>query len=159
MEELRDLVTTPSAAFSADLAAWLSPPQRPRRAVSHRHRTGLRNSVAFGLVCLIVFAVAFFALSGSAPSQPFTFVAAIIALVVGGRNWMTESKLAAQEDSLLLEAHRERHTAFLQRTRIWSRLRHCPSCGLVVDPVTLQSASVFDVHELANGRVGTPIAI
>ena len=152
MAELRNRVSGPTSEFSADLAAWLLPPQRPRRPVSKRHRLGLRNSIAFGMVWVIIFTVACYALTGSAPSIPFAIFTAAVALFIGIRTWRNESKLAANEDKVLLETHWERHRAYLRRRRVWSRLQYCPKCGLVIDPVTLDTRSLYEVHELANSR-------
>jgi len=153
MAELREIVSRPSAHFSADLAAWLSPPHRPDSPVSERFRTGLRNSIAFGVVWMIVFTVATFALTGSLPAWPYVTVALAVALYVAMRSWRTESILAQKDNDLMLEAHGERYRAYLHRRQVWSRLRYCPRCAIVFDLATLQSASLFDIHELANSRI------
>ena len=153
MAELRDLVSKPSSQFSSDLADWLVPPQRPVRPASRRHHTALRNSIAFGIVWMFVFSAACFALSGSPPPFFLTLAALVVAVVVGFSNWRSESKLAAKEDSFLLSAHWERYRAFLQRRRVWTRLRYCSKCALAIDPVTKQTASLYEVHELANSKV------
>jgi len=152
MEELLNLVSTPSSQFSSDLASWLLPPQRPRRPLSRRHKTGIRNGIAFGLVWLIVLTVACFAFTHGLPNIPFALLSISIALVIGTRTWKAESKLAAKEDKLLLETHWERYRAYLQRRRVWSRLRYCAKCGLVADPATQQTTTLFDIHEIANGK-------
>ena len=154
MAELRDLVSKPSSQFSSDLADWLAPPQRPVRPLSKRHRTGFRNSIAFGIVWMIVFSVTCFAFSGEAPNLVLTGGALFLALVLALFNWRSESKLAEKEDSVLLGVHWERYRAYLRRRRVWSRLRYCLKCGLVLDPVTQQSRTLFELHELANSRVG-----
>jgi len=153
MSELGDLVSTPSYQFSSDLAEWLSAPQSPNRPVSKRRKVGIRNSVAYGLVSMIVFTVGFFALEGYAPTTPYVLIEVALGLFIGIKSWRTESKLAASEDSLLLETHVERYRSYLHRRRVWSRLRYCFKCAMVVDPATLQTSSLFDVHELANRRI------
>jgi len=153
MSQLRDVVSTSSNEFSSDLADWLSPPKRPTRPVSNRHRTGLRNSVAFGLVWVMVFSAAYFALSATLPSLFTLGVVGVVGIVLGVANWRTESRLATKEDKLLLGAHWERQRAYLQRRRVWARLIYCSKCALVVDPITHQTASLYDVHELANSKV------
>ena len=153
MADLRDVVSSPSSEFSSDMTSWLSPPQRPSRPVSRRHRTGIRNSIAFGVVWTIVCTVASFALTGRAPAIGFEITIVAVALFVGIRTWRAESKLAAKEDKLLLATHLERYRAYLHRRRVWSRLRYCAPCGLVVDPVTRDTNSLFHVHELANSAV------
>ncbi|AIE86658.1 hypothetical protein [Fimbriimonas ginsengisoli] len=150
MEELSELVSKPSFLFSADLAEWLTPPQRPVLELSRRHRTGLRNGVAFGVVCIIVFTVAYFALTGAAPSLAFATLTLVLATITGFRSWRTERALAASEDKLRLDSHRERYWAYIQRRQVWSRLRYCSKCAVVVDPVTMGKTSLFEVHELAN---------
>ncbi|MDR3688135.1 MAG: hypothetical protein P4L46_02065 [Fimbriimonas sp.] len=152
MSELGDLVSTPSYQFSSDLAEWLSAPQSPDRPVSSRRRVAARNSVAFGVTSMIVFTIAFFALTGYPPTLPFVLLEVAIAITIGARTWRTESRIAATEDSLLMETHVERYRSYLHRRRVWSRLRYCFKCAMVVDPATLQSASLFDIHELANRR-------
>ncbi len=153
MAELLDLVSKRSGQFSSDMAEWLSPPQRPRRPTSKRHRTGFRNSVAFGLFWIVIIITACFALTGEQPNIYYVGVAIGVAVVVGFTNWRSESRLAIKEDKLLLDAHWERFRAFLHRRRVWTRLRYCSRCSLVIDPVTLQTSSLFDVHELANSKV------
>jgi len=153
MAELRALVSTDNNEFSSDLAEWLSPPQRPKRPISKRFRSGMRNSIAFGVVWLIIFSAACFALSGSAPPLILSMIAVGIAITVGVTNWRSESRLATKENNFLMAAHWERYRAYLHRRRVWARLRYCAKCGLVVDPVTLRSASLYEVHELANSRV------
>jgi hypothetical protein len=153
MADLLDLVSKPSSQFSSDMAEWLSPPKRPKRPLSKRHRTGFRNSVAFGLFWIILITVACFALTGAPPNIYYVLVALAMAVVVGFGNWRSESRLASQEDTLLLDAHWERHRAYLQRRRVWTRLRYCTKCGLTIDPVTSQTASLFNIHELANSKV------
>jgi len=156
MAELRDLVSKPSSQFSSDLADWLMPPQKPVRPASRRHHTGLRNSIAFGIVWVIVFSAACFALSGSLPNWIMFLIALSIAIVLGVSNWRSESKIAAKEDGFLLSAHWERYRAFLQRRRVWTRLRYCSKCALVIDPVTNQTASLYNLHELSNSKVRGP---
>ncbi len=153
MAELGELISTPSYQFSSDLAEWVSAPQSPDRPVSHRRRIGLRNSIAFGLVWVIVFSVAYFALTGALPSLPFLILVLSSATVIAVRTWRGELKLADQEDNLLLDTHAERYRSYLHRRRVWSRLRYCFKCAMVVDPATLQATSLFDVHELAHTRV------
>jgi len=153
MLELRDLVSKPNSQFSSDLADWLIPPQKPRRPISKRHRTGTRNSIAFALFWMILITTACIALTGELPNMIFVAVALFFAVGVGLTNWRSESRLAAKEDTFLLNAHWERYRAYLQRRRVWSRLRYCPKCAMVIDPVTLQTSSLFELHELANSRV------
>jgi hypothetical protein len=153
MAELLDLVSKPASQFSSDMAEWLNPPQRPQRPTSRRHKTGFRNSVAFGLFWIAIIMAGSFALSGSAPN-PYTIAASIlIAIVVGLGNYRNERRLANKEDAFLLQAHLERYRAYLVRRRVWKRLRYCPKCAWVTDLVTLQSSSLFDVHELANSKI------
>ena len=153
MEDLRDLVTKPNSQFSSDLADWLVPPQKPKRPVSKRYRTGLRNSISFGVFWLVVMFAICYALSGSIPNLMVTGIALAIAIAVGLSSWRSEYRLATEENNFLLAAHWERYRVYLQRRRVWDRLRYCPKCGIVIDPVTLQSASLYDVHELANSKV------
>jgi len=153
MAELGDLVSTPSYEFSSDLAEWLSPPTSPDRPVSRRHRLGLRNSIAFGVVSFTVLTVANFALTGRMPTIPFLLIELTVASTVGIRTWRTESKLASNEDTLLLETHFERYRSYLHRRKVWSRLRYCFKCAMVIDPATLQSSTLFDMHELASKRI------
>jgi len=153
MAELREIVSKPTADFSADLAAWLTPPHRPESPVSERYRTGTRNSIAFGLVFLIVFTVATFALTGSLPPLPFTSVAIALAIYVMLRSWRTESKVAKRENDKLLETHAERYRAYLHRSQVWGRLRYCPRCAVLFDVSTLQTGTLYDLHELANSRL------
>ncbi len=153
MQELRDVVSSGTTDFSLDLASWLSPPQRPQRPPSKRHRTGLRNSISFCVVWVIILSVAYFALTGSAPRLPFAIGFILVGAFFGLRNWRSESKLATNEYKLLMATHVERYRAYLQRRRVWSRLRYCSRCALVIDPVTKQNTSVFEVHELANSSV------
>jgi hypothetical protein len=153
MAELLDLVAKPASQFSSDMTEWLSPPQRPRRPMSKRHRTAVRNSVAFGLFWIVIITAACFALTGAAPNLYYIAVALAVALLVSIGNWRSESSLATKEDTFLLNAHWERYRAYLHRRRVWGRLRYCPKCGWVLDPVTAESSSIFDVHELANSKV------
>ena len=153
MAELLDLVSKQSGQFSSDMVEWLAPPQRPRRPLSKRHRTGIRNSLAFGLFWIGLITAACYALSGALPSLAFTGTAFAVAVCIGLINWRSEAKLAAKEDKFLLDAHWERYRAYLERRRVWSRLRYCSKCALVIDPVTLQTASIYNVHELANSKV------
>jgi hypothetical protein len=153
MKELHERVSGPSNDFSADLADWLSPPKRPVRPVSRRHRTGVRNSIAFGIVWVLIFSAAYFALSGALPELITLGGVVCFGALLGLWNWRTESTLADREDRLLRGAHLERQRAFLQRKRVWTRLFYCSRCGLVVDPITHQTASLYDVHELANSKV------
>ncbi len=153
MTELHARLSGPTNDFSADMADWLSPPKRPVRPVSRRHRTGMRNSIAFGVVWLLIFTAAYFALSGTLPGI-FTLTAVgLVGVGLGLWNWRTESALAGREDRLLRGAHLERQRAFLQRKRVWARLFYCGRCGMVIDPITHQTASLYDVHELANSKV------
>lgn len=153
MADLQDLVSKPSSQFSSDMAEWLAPPKRPKRPLSKRHRTGFRNSVAFGLFWIVLITVACFAFTGAPPNIFYLLASFLVAVCVGISNWRSESRLAAQEDSLLLDAHWERHRAYLQRRRVWARLRYCAKCALTIDPITSQTASLFNVHELANSKV------
>jgi hypothetical protein len=152
MAELGDLVSTPSYEFASDLAEWLSPPEMPERPTSRRRRNALRNSVAFGVVWMTVLWVACFALTLSMPSAPFVVLSTAIAITVGTLNWRSESKKAQSMDSRQLEPHLERYRSYLHRRRVWSRLRYCFKCAMVVDPATQQTASLFEVHELAHSR-------
>ncbi len=102
---------------------------------------------------MVIFSVGSYALTGAIPHVGYALVFACISAIVGVRTYRSEKVLAEQEDQLLLETHWERYRAYLQRRRVWSRLRYCGKCGLVVDPVTQQTTSLFDVHELANSRV------
>ena len=153
MAALREVVSSGSNEFSSDLADWLSPPQRPKRPVSKRHRTGLRNSFAFGVVWVLIFVAGYFALSGQLPGAFIATGVVISAVVLSFTTWRTESRLAIKEDQLLLGAHWERFRAFLHRRRVWARLIYCRKCGLVVDPVTRDSNTIYQVHELANSKV------
>ena len=153
MAELLDLVHKPSSQFSSDMVEWLQPPKRPTRPISKRHRTGFRNSVAFGLFWIALIAAGSFALTGNLPSPTLVIVSVVIAILVGISNWRFESRMAVNEDSVLLEAHWERYRAYLQRKRVWARLRYCPRCQVVIDPITFQSATIFEVHELANSKI------
>lgn len=153
MAELREIVSKPTASFSADLAAWLTPPHRPESPMSERYRTGTRNSIAFGIVFLIVFTVATFALTGSLPAWQFASVALALAIYVTARSWRNEAKVAKRENDRLLETHAERYRAYLYRSQVWGRLRYCPRCAIVFDLSTLQSGSLYDLHELANSRI------
>jgi hypothetical protein len=153
MAELGDLISTPSYQFSSDLAEWLAAPQSPDRPTSNRRRVGRRNAIAFSIVWVIVFSVACYALTGALPSLPFGTLVVASACVVGIRTWRNESRLAAEEDHLMLETHIERYRSYLHRRRVWSRLRYCFRCAMVVDPQTLQATSIYDVHELATRRV------
>jgi len=153
MAELLDLVSKPSSQFSSDMTDWLSPPQRPRRPTSKRHRTGLRNSIAFGLFWILIMTAGCFALTGAAPNLIFAFVTVAVAIMVVITNWRSESRLASREDKFLMDAHWERYRAYLHRRRVWSRLRYCSKCALAIDPITHQTSTLYDVHELANSKV------
>ena len=153
MSELREIVSSGTTDFSLDLASWLCPPQRPQRPNSKRHRTGMRNSISFGIVWVIILSVACFALTGTAPRWPFAIGFILVGLFFGIRNWRTESKLAASEYQLLMATHIERYRAYLQRRRVWTRLRYCSRCAMVIDPVTKLDTSIYEVHELANSSV------
>ena len=153
MAELGELISTPSYQFSSDLAEWLAAPTSPDRPKSERRRTGLRNSIAFSTVWVIVFSVAGYALTGALPALPFASLVLVSACALGVKTWRTESKLADEEDHLMLETHIEKYRSYLHRRRVWSRLRYCFRCAMVVDPATLQATSIFDVHELATKRV------
>lgn len=152
MATLRDLVSKPSSEFSPDLAEWLTPPSDPRRPVSRRHRIGIRNSVAFGAVFIVVVAVACYALFGALPTLPAFILAFAAAILIGVRSWRAEFLLASKEDRMLLEAHRERQNAYARRSKVWARLRYCSNCAMVIDPATMQATSIYEVHELANSR-------
>jgi hypothetical protein len=153
MAELLELVSKPSSQFSSDMSAWLSPPKRPRRPTSKRHRTGLRNSIAFGFFWIVLIATACFAFTGGLPTPTFGAAIIAIAIVITIANWRTEAKLAANEDKFLLDAHWERYRAYLHRRRVWTRLRYCSKCAVAIDPVTLHTSTLYDVHELANSKV------
>ena len=153
MATLRDIVSSGSNEFSSDLADWLSPPQRPKRPVSRRHRTGLRNSIAFGIVWILIFTAGYFALTGQFPGVLTFSGVTISAFALSFTTWRTESRLATKEDQLLMGAHWERFRAFLHRRRVWARLIYCRKCGLVVDPVTRDANTIYQVHELANSKV------
>ena len=150
MAEVGDLVSTSSCQFSPDLAEWLTPPQSPLRPESTRRRIALRNSVAFGVSLTIALSLAFYALAGMLPTWPFALPILALACTVGVRTWRSESKLAAEEEALKLETYRELYRAYLNRQEVWSRLRYCGKCSIVLDPTTLQTRSLFEVHELAN---------
>jgi hypothetical protein len=113
----------------------------------------MRNSLAFGLFWIISITAACFALTGAAPNLYFSAASVAIAIAVGLSNWRSESRIASKEDTFLRKAHWERYRAYLHRRRVWARLRYCAKCALVIDPLTLQSASLFDIHELANSKV------
>ena len=153
MAELRALVVSPTSEFSPDLASWLSPPKKPDRQISRRHRTGLRNGISFGMVWTITNCVAYFALTGRFPNPFFLIPVLAIGGVIAYRTWKNESVLAAKEDKLLLATHFERYRAYLQRRKVWSRMRYCSRCGLVIDPMTMRDTSLYEIHELANGSV------
>jgi len=152
MEELSEIVKTTTYQFAPDIAEWLTPPQSPGRPVPKKRRVAVRNSVAFGIAMLVALSVAVFAISGGLPGWPIWVIIITLGLSVGARNWRTESKLAEEEEATLLETHAELYRAFLNRRRVWSRLRYCCKCSMVTDPVTMQTRSLFDVHELSNSR-------
>ena len=156
MEALLQLVSGNSTEFSSDLADWLSPPQKPVRPVSKRHRIAIRNSVAFCIVWILIFSAGYFALAGTLPGLPIFAIVTLFAATFGLVNWRKEYGLATKEDRVLLQAHWERYRAFLHRKRVWARLFYCRKCALVIDPVTRQAASLYDVHELANTKVKDP---
>jgi hypothetical protein len=153
MATLKEIVSSGSNEFASDLADWLSPPKRPKRPVSRRHRTGLRNSAAFSIVWILIFTAGYYALAGHLPGVTFLSIVSASALIMGFTTWRTESRLATKEDQLLMGAHWERHRAFLHRRRVWARLIYCRKCALVVDPVTRDSNTIYHVHELANSKV------
>jgi len=105
------------------------------------------------MVWIITNSVAYFALTGKFPSPFFLVPVLLIGGVITYRTWKSESVLAAKEDKLLLATHFERYRAYLQRRKVWSRLRYCSKCGLVIDPVTMRDTSLYEIHELANGSL------
>lgn len=109
--------------------------------------------MSFSLVWVLVCSIAWYALAGSTPNIYFDVVIVILAGYIGRRTFLTESSLARKEDELLSATHRERFRAYLLRRRVWDRLRYCSKCGLVVDPVTHATNSLYEVHELANSKV------
>lgn len=153
MEKLSELVATSADQFAPDIAVWLVSPQTPKRMAPKKRRLAIRNSVAFGIALLFALSVSVFALTGSLPGWPIWVVIVTLALSVSARTWRTESKVVLEEEAMLLETHGELYRAFLNRKKIWSRLRYCCKCSVVTDPVTLQTRSLFEVHELANRRV------
>lgn len=152
MEELTSLMTGAGMECPPDLVEWLTPPKSPVRPVSTRRKIAVRNSIAFGLALVAALTVAVFALTGSTPSWPFGTTIGILACVVGVRTWRTETRLASEEEAFQLDTYWELYRAYLNRQHIWSRLRYCCKCSIVVDPATLQTRSLFEVHELANRR-------
>jgi len=153
MAELKDLVAKRKVAFSADLADWLTPPQRPSYRVSPRHRLAVRNGISFGAVTVVVAAVGNFALNHDIPGPLFAAITFVLALVVGFRAWNSEQKVATREDAIRMDSHMARYRAYLDRTEVWTRLRYCAKCAVVMDLVTEESASLYDVHELTNSRL------
>jgi hypothetical protein len=152
MADLLDLVQKGENQFSPDMAEWLSPPKRPKRPLSKRHRTGFRNSIAFALFWITLATVACFAFTGAGPNPVYFAVSVAIGIAVGVSNWRSESRLASREDKLLLDAHWERHRAYLQRRRVWARLRYCLKCAEAIDPLTGQTGTLFQIHQLANSK-------
>ena len=125
MAELLNLVASGSNQFSSDLAEWLASPKRPTRPFSRRFRNGIRNSASFAAVVILLVTGANYALTGVAPGWQVTSFAVLAAGAIAWRNWATESAVARKEEGLLLTAHWERHRAYLQRRRVWARLRYC----------------------------------
>jgi len=155
MAELTELMSGSVFQCPPDLAEWLTPPQSPTRPVSNRRRIAIRNSIAFGLALCAVLSVAFFALTGSTPTWPFAIPITGLGAIVCIKTWRTETKMAEYEESLQLDTYWELYRAYLSRQQIWSRLRYCCKCSIVVDPATNQTRSLFEVHELANRRTTT----
>ena len=153
MEELKDLVTTSSYQFAPDIADWIMPPQSPKRPNPRKRRVAIRNSISFGIALVLALSVSVFALTGTLPSWPFWVIILSLGGSVGTRTWRSDSKLAEEEEAQLLETHGELYRAFLNRRKVWARLKYCCSCSMVTDPVTLQSRTLYEVHELANSRI------
>ena len=153
MEELKELVTTAAYQFAPDISDWIMPPESPRRPVPRKRRVAVRNSIAFGVALVIALFVTVFALTGSLPSWPFWVIILSLGCSVGTRTWRTDSMHAEEEEAMLLETHAELYRAFLNRRKVWSRLRYCCKCSMVTDPVTLQTRTIYEIHELANSRV------
>ena len=152
MEELGKMMSTPGFNCPPDLVEWLSPPESPSRPVSNRRRIAPRNAVAFASSLVLVLTVAFFALTGSMPSWIFFVPILALGCVTGIRTFRTETRMAIEEETLLLDTYWELYRAYLSRQQIWDRLRYCCKCSVVVDPSTHQTRSLFEVHELANRR-------
>ena len=152
MEDLAELVSTSSFQFAPDIKVWLMPPKSPDRPTPLKRRIAMRNSVAFGVSLILALFVTVFALTGSLPGWPVIVVIVTLGVHVGTRTWRTDSKAAEEEEAILLETHGELYRAYLNRRKVWARLRYCSKCSSVTDPVTLQSRSLFEVHELANRR-------
>lgn len=140
------------AEVRPDLAEWLKSPERPARPVSSRRRIGVRNAVAFAFAQTLVLCVAWVALSGALPSPLFFFMSLGIGSAVGVRTLRTQLRLARAEEVLMRETHAALFSAYLRRRRIWSQLRYCKGCEIVVNSVTMQSKPVYELHELANWR-------
>ena len=153
MPELQELVTKGKVSFSADLAKWLQAPERPVYRISPRHRLAQRNALSFGAVCVVVLTVLTFALNHAVPSLPVFLVYLLLGMVIGVRTYRTEKKVAAREDEIRTDSHLARYRAYLDRNEVWTRLRYCSKCAVVIDLVTDETTSLFDVHELTNSRL------
>lgn len=152
LDELARLINDGRIHCPPDLSHWLRPPKAPGRPVSGRRRVAVRNSMAFGIALVAALTVAVFAVTGSLPAPGSALPILLMGTLLGFQTWRTESKLAAEEETLQLDTYWELYRAYLNRQQVWARLRYCSNCSIVIDPATLQTRSLFEVHELANRR-------
>jgi hypothetical protein len=152
LDELSESYVDANGQVQPDMAEWLTSPQNPVRPISVRRRIATRNSISFGLALVTALAVACFALTGSIPSFPVAIPILALGCTLSYRTWRTESTLAREEEALQLDTYWELYRAYLNREQVWSRLRYCTNCSIVLDPETRLARPLFELHELANRR-------